>query len=164
MSPITQTLETIDEPKSHVGVTSKVHAQARILIVCDDDSDAERLKIIFGEAGFISERAKSMTVASESAKSGRFQVVVSTPLLSDGSWRRLIDVANHYNLDFVVILLARSFDLRQWAEALMDGAFDVLDVLNDLPKAADVAKRAWEAAELKRRRPKRLAAKKQCRS
>src|SRR2546425_5293375 len=127
MSPITQTLETIDEPKSHVGVTSKVHAQARILIVCDDDSDAERLKIIFGEAGFISERAKSMTVASESAKSGRFQVVVSTPLLSDGSWRRLIDVANHYNPDFVVILLARTFDLREWAEALKDGAFDVLE-------------------------------------
>jgi len=157
MSPITQTLETIGETKSRV-------AEARILIVCDDDSDAERLKTIFLEAGLISERAKSMTVASESAKSGRFQVVVATPLLSDGSWRRLIDVANHYNLDFVVILLARSFDLRQWAEALMDGAFDVLDVLNDLPKAADVAKRAWEAAELKRRRPKRLAAKKQCRS
>src|SRR2546422_11522128 len=116
MSPITQSSETTDEPRSHVGVTSKVHAQARILIVCDDDSDAERLKIIFREAGFISERAKSMTVASESAKSGRFQVVVSTPLLSDGSWRRLIDVANHYNPNFVVILLARTFDLREWAD------------------------------------------------
>src|SRR6266849_6036034 len=158
MSPITQTLETIDEPKSHVGVTSKVHPQARILIVCDDDSDAERLKIIFREAGFISERAKSMTVASESAKSGRFQVVVSTPLLSDGSWRRLVDVASHYNLEFVVILLARSFDLRQWAEALKDGAFDVLDALNDLPKAAEVAKRAWEEVELKRSRPHAKAA------
>src|SRR5437879_12940923 len=106
MSPITQTLETIDEPKSHVGVTSKVHPQARILIVCDDDSDAERLKIIFREAGFISERAKSMTVASESAKSGRFQGVVSTPLLTDGSSRRLIDVATHYHPNLVVILMA----------------------------------------------------------
>src|SRR2546427_11100793 len=151
MSPITQTLETIGETKSRV-------AEARILIVCDDDSDAERLKTIFLEAGLISERAKSMTVASESAKSGRFQVVVATPLLSDGSWRRLIDVASHYNLAFVVILLARSFDLRQWAEALMDGAFDVLDALNELPKAAEVAKRAWEAAELKRSRPHAKAA------
>src|SRR2546422_10006148 len=34
---------------------------------------AEQLKTIFREAGFISERARSMTVASESAKSGRFQ-------------------------------------------------------------------------------------------
>ena len=149
MSPITQTLETIDEPKSHVGVTSKVHPQARILIVCDEDSDAERLKIIFREAGFISERAKSMTVASESAKSGRFQVVVATPLLSDGSWRRLIDVANHYNSDFVIILLARTFDLREWAEALKDGAFDVLDALHELPRAVEVAKRALWAAYLK---------------
>jgi len=75
-----------------------------------------------------------MTVASASAKSGAFQVVVATPILSDGSWRRLIDVANHYNSEFVVILLARTFDLREWAEALRDGAFDVLDALNDLPK------------------------------
>jgi len=126
--------------------------EARILIVSDDNSDAERLKTIFRQAGFNSERAESMTVASESAKSGRFQVVVSTPFLSDGSWRRLVEVANHHNLALVVILLARSFDLRQWAEALMDGAFDVLDALNDLPKAAEVAKRAWEAAELKRSR------------
>jgi len=151
MSPITQTLETIGETKSRV-------AEARILIVSDDDSDAEQLKTIFREAGFISERARSMTVASESAKSGRFQVVVATPLLSDGSWRHLVDVASHYNLEFVVILWARSFDLRQWAEALMDGAFDVLDALNDLPKAAEVAKRAWEAAELKRSRPHAKAA------
>src|SRR2546422_10232646 len=142
MSPITQTLETIDETKSRV-------AKARILIVSDDDSDAEQLKTIFREAGFISERAKSMTVASESAKSGRFQVVVSTPLLSDGSWRRLTDVANHHNPDFVVILLARTFDLREWAEALKDGAFDVLDALHELPRAVEVAKRALWAAYLK---------------
>ena len=151
MSPITQTLETIGETKSRV-------AEARILIVSDDDSDAEQLKTIFREAGIISERARSMTVASESAKSGRFQVVVATPLLSDGSWRCLVDVASHYNLEFVVILLARSFDLRQWAEALKDGAFDVLDALNDLPKAAEVAKRAWEEVELKRSRPHAKAA------
>src|SRR5882762_9117687 len=149
MSPITQTLETIDEPKSHVGVTSKVHPQARILIVCDEDSDAERLKIIFREAGFISERAKSMTVASESAKSGRFQVVVSTPLLSDGSWRRLIDVANHNDLGFEVVLWARNFDLAEWVEALKEGAFDVLDALCELPRAVEAIKTALWAAYLK---------------
>ena len=76
-------------------------------------------------------------------------MVVATPLLSDGSWRRLIDVANHYNPDFVVILLARTFDLREWAEALKDGAFDVLDALHELPRAVEVAKRALWAAYLK---------------
>src|SRR2546425_8684851 len=149
MSPITQTLETIDEPKSHVGVTSKVHPQARILIVCDEDSDAERLKIIFREAGFISERAKSMTVASESAKSGRFQVVVSTPLLRDGSWRRLIDVANHHDLGYEVVLWARNFDLAEWVEALKEGAFDVLDAMCDPQKAGEATRRALWAAYLK---------------
>jgi len=153
-----QTRTATDKTSLSTSLKLRVPDEARILIVSDDDSDAERLKTIFRQAGFNSERARSMTVASEWTKSGRFQVVVSTPLLSDGSWRRLVDVASHHNLALVVILLARSFDLRQWAEALMDGAFDVLDALNDLPKAAEVAKRAWEAAELKRSRPHAKAA------
>jgi len=144
-----QTRTAIDKTSLSTSLKLRVPDEARILIVSDDDSDAERLKTIFRQAGFNSERAKSMAVASESAKSGRFQVVVSTPLLSDGSWRRLIDVANHYNPDFVVILLARTFDLREWAEALKDGAFDVLDALHELPRAVEVAKRALWAAYLK---------------
>lgn len=120
--------------------------EARILIVCDDDSITERLSIVFREAGFISECAKSITAGCESARSGRFQVVVTTPVLGDGSWRRLVEVAHHYDLGFEVILLARTFELSQWAEALGEGAFDVLDALHELPQAAGVAKRALEAS------------------
>jgi DNA-binding NtrC family response regulator len=85
----------------------------------------------------------------ESAKSGRFQVVISTPVLGDGSWRRLVDIASHYDLGFVVVLVASTFDCNQWAEALENGAFDVLDVLHELPKAAEIAQRAQWAAYLK---------------
>ena len=144
-----QTPTATDKTSPSTSLKLRVPDEARILIVSDDDSDAERLKTIFRQAGFNSERARSMTVASEWTKSGRFQVVVSTPLLSDGSWRRLTDVANHHNPDFVVILLARTFDLREWAEALKDGAFDVLDALHELPRAVEVAKRALWAAYLK---------------
>ena len=70
--------------------------------------------------------------------------------MADGSWRRLIDVANHYGLSFEVILLARTFDFNQWGEALQVGAFDVLDVLCDLPKAAEAARRALGTDYLKR--------------
>jgi len=77
-------------------------------------------------------------------------VVFCSPFLPDGSWKRLIDVANHFGLNFEVILVARTFDLSQWAEALQVGAFDVLDVLCDLPKAAEAAKRAFGTAYLKR--------------
>jgi len=166
MSPITRTLETIDEPESHVGLTSKVHAEARILIVCDENSDTERLKTILQEAGFVWECTKSITAGCKAAKSGRFQVVVSTPLLRDGSWTRLTDIANHYDLGFEVVLWARNFDLAEWAEAMKDGAFDVLDVLHELPKAIEVIKRALWAAYLRGAgpTPKRLAAKKQGRS
>ncbi len=132
------------------GLTLRSLDKPRILIVCDNDSDTERLEIVLREAGLTSESANSITAGCESAKSGRFQVVFSPPLLADGSWRRLIDIAQHYDLSFELVLLAPSFNLNQWTEALQDGAFDVLDVLYDLPKAAEAAKRAFGAAYLRR--------------
>ena len=140
---------TTEETKSSVSLSSRALHEARILIVCDDDSITERLSIVFQEASLVPECAKSITAGCESARSGRFQVVVTTPVLSDGSWRRLVDIANHYDLGFGVVLVARTFDLTQWAEALEAGAFDVLDALHELPKAAEVAKRALWAAYLK---------------
>jgi DNA-binding NtrC family response regulator len=127
---------------------------ARILIVCENDSDSGRLKTAFRKAALTSENAHSITTGCESAKSGRFQVVFSAPLRGDGSWRRLIDVANYHSLSFEIVLFARKFDLNQWLEALQVGAFDVLDVLCDLPKAAESAQRAFGAAYLKRFRPR----------
>ena len=126
MSLMTRTGERTGESKTRSGSPLKVPEGARILIVCDDNSDTERLKGVLREAGFVSEWARSITEGCKAAKSGRFQVVVSTPVLSDGSWRRLTDIANHYDLGFEVVLWARSFDLLEWTEALKDGAFDVL--------------------------------------
>ena len=97
---LARTREMTGESKTRSSLTLKVPDGARILIVCDDDSDTERLKSILQKAGIVSECAKSITAGCEAAKSGRFQVVVSTPLLSDGSWRRLTDIANHYDLGF----------------------------------------------------------------
>jgi DNA-binding NtrC family response regulator len=114
----------------------------RVLIVSDNDSETERLKTAFRAAGLTSESANSMTAGCALAKSGRFQVIFSTPLLGDGSWVRLIEVASQHNLGFEVVLLARTFTFDEWAEALQIGAFDVLDVLCDLPKAAEAARRA----------------------
>jgi DNA-binding NtrC family response regulator len=149
MSLLTPTQETIGESKTRSGLTLKVPDGVRILIVCEDDSDTERLKTILQKAGFVSECAKSITAGCEAAKSGRFQVVVSTPLLRDGSWRRLTDIANHYDLGFEVILWARTFDLAEWGEALKEGAFDVLDALCEVPRAVEAIKTALWAAYLK---------------
>ncbi len=158
MALITRTPEMIDVAGPGAALTSRVLDEARILIVCDDNSNTERLQTVFREAGFILECAKSITAGCEAAKSGRFQVVLSVPSLSDGSWRRLIDVAHHYDLNFEVVLLARNFDLNQWAEALKDGVFDVLDALHELPKAAEVATCALGAGHLKRFRSRHNAA------
>jgi DNA-binding NtrC family response regulator len=129
----------------------RVPEEARILIVSDDDSVMARLKSVLQEARIIPEAARSITAGCDLAKSGRFQAVISQPSLSDGSWARLVDVAHHFDLGFEVVLLASTFDLMQWAEALRDGAFDVLDSLYDLPRAAETLKRAVWAAYLKGR-------------
>ncbi len=135
-----------DGTKLHAGLTLKVPDVPRILIVCDNDSDPDRLKTAFRKAGLTSESANSIIAGCEAAKSGRFQVVFSPLLMADGSWKRLIDVANHFDLSFEIILLTRNFNLGQWAEAIQEGAFDVLDVLYDLPKAAEAATRALGTA------------------
>ena len=147
---MTQTRKITGEPKPHAGVALRIPDKTQVLIVCDNDSDTERLKGVFREAGLTSKAVNTITSGCESAKSGRFQVVFCTPLLGDGSWRGLIDVASQNDLSFKIVLLARTFDLNQWADALEVGAFDVLDVLCDLPKAADAAKSALGTAYLKR--------------
>jgi DNA-binding NtrC family response regulator len=135
--------------KSFGRLAPKNSAEARLLIVCDDNTLSERLRTMFAQAGFISEAARGITEACDAAKSGRFQVVVTLPLMRDGSWRRLVDVTKHYDLGLEVILLVRDFDLGQWADALNDGAFDILHVSSDLPDAAEIATSAFWAVYLR---------------
>ena len=122
---------------------------ARILVACEDQLTMEQLNRVLRGAGLISESVRTMAEACSSAKSGRFQVVVSTPTLHDGSWERLIDMARYFDLGFEIVLLARNFDLMEWAEALKKGAFDVLNIPRELPKVAEAIKRALWAAYLR---------------
>jgi DNA-binding NtrC family response regulator len=131
------------------GLLPRASGKARILIVCDDDSITRRLKIAFREAGLSSEIARSMTAGCAFARSGRFQVVFTTPVLRDGSWRRLADIASQYDVGFVVVLVTSNYDFNQCAEAVKGGAFDVLDPMHELPKTAEAARCALWAAYLK---------------
>jgi DNA-binding NtrC family response regulator len=140
-------MQTQEEIRS--GLQSNIPDGAWILIVCDDDSDRGRLRTLLLEAGFALDCAKSITAGCEAVKSGQYQVVVSIPQLRDGSWRRLTDIANHYDLPFDVVVWARNFDLREWAEALDNGAFDVIDAVYDQPRVIEAVKCALWAAYLK---------------
>ncbi|MGH9679077.1 MAG: hypothetical protein ACRD4Y_03935 [Candidatus Acidiferrales bacterium] len=142
-------LTTPVQIENRPGSPLKIPEGGRILILCDDKRDAERLREIVQMEGFLCEWAKSITSGCEAAKSGQFQVVVSTPLLVDGSWRRLADLANHYDLRFEIVLWTRNFDFRDWAAALEEGAFDVLDAQCERPKALEATKTALWAAYLK---------------
>jgi DNA-binding NtrC family response regulator len=141
------TMQTQEEIRSVI--KSNIPDGARILIVCDDDSDTKRLRTLLSKTGVVSDCAESMTTACEAAKSGDFQVVVSAPRLRDGSWRRLINIANHYDLRFEVVLWTRNFDPCEWAVALEEGAFDVLDAMCEQPRAIEATKCALWAAYLK---------------
>ncbi len=141
------TMQTPEAVRS--SVQSNVPDGARILIVCDEESDRKRLKLLLLDAGFDSECVNSITTGCEAARSGQFQVVVSTPQLGDGSWRRLADIANHFDLHFEIVLWAHNFDLHEWSEALNHGAFDVVDAVFDRPRIAEVTKCALWAAYLR---------------
>jgi DNA-binding NtrC family response regulator len=126
-----------------------IPGEPRILIVCNENGLTERLRAIFLQIGLYSETAGGVTEACELAKSGRFQVIVTVPLMLDGSWRRLVDITKYYDLALEVVLLARDFDLKEWADALNEGAFDVINVLYELPNAAKVVTAAFWAVYLK---------------
>jgi DNA-binding NtrC family response regulator len=121
---------------------------AQILIVGDDPT-SEQLVVTLEKAGIGSKTASGMTEACECVKSGNFQAVLSKPTLSDGSWRRLVDVAKHYDLGFEIVLMTRDFHIDAWSQALSEGAFDVLDTHLNQSGAVVIAKRALWAAYLK---------------
>jgi len=143
------TLTMRTREKVRFGFQIKVPDGVGILIVCEDDFKTERMKAVLLEAGFVPECARSITAGCDGAKTGRFQLIISTSLLRDGSWRWLTDLANHYDLGFEVVLWAPNFDFSECAEALNDGAFGVLDGICEQQRTVEIAKRALWAAYLK---------------
>ena len=121
----------------------------QILVVNENASIPEQLAKALPEAEFTLEHAKGIAAGCELAKSGRFQIIVTSPTFADGTWRRLVDVANRYDLGFAVIVLANVFDMQEWADALEYGAVDVMDTLYELPRVAQSIKCAAWAAYLK---------------
>jgi DNA-binding NtrC family response regulator len=149
----------IDLERQGGDAIGKFNASARhpvephVLIVSDDDAISQYLEVILLRAGLASERVRTMTAGCESARSGRFQVVVTTTVLPDGTWKRLTDMASRYRPGFMVILVVNTFHLKQWAEALGEGTFAVLDASHELPKVGEAVRRAFSAAHLERTGP-----------
>lgn len=121
----------------------------QILVVNENDSVPERLAKALPEAEFTLEHAKGIAAGCELARSGRFQIIVTSQTFADGTWRRLVDIATHYNLGFAVIVLATACDMQEWADALECGAVDVLDAFYELPRVAQSIRCAAWAAYLK---------------
>ena len=123
--------------------------EAQILIACDDDEVARQLQTSLRSAKLESVCTKSIATAGYFAQSGRFRVIFTVPSLSDGSWRHLIDVSRQSRSAPAVVVVARSFDINEWGESLTYGAFDVLDSLREIPRAAEVAWAAFSTNPLR---------------
>lgn len=117
--------------------------EPQILIACEDDAVAHELQSIFRAANLDSLCTKSIATAAHFAMSGRFRVIFTAPSFQDGSWRHLVDVSRHSAAAPAVVVVARSFDMSEWGASLKYGAFDVLDSLLEIPRAAEVAVRAF---------------------
>jgi len=134
---------------SAVGLKPGILAKPRILIVNDSDTISGNMETILLRAGFAFERVRSMRAGCDSARSGEFQVVITVPNLSDGSWKRLAYVDRHHRPGFVIILVATDSNPAEMGQALEDGAFDVIDAQHALQDVAESARRALWAAYLK---------------
>jgi hypothetical protein len=127
----------------------QISSAPHVLIISSDEALADTLVSILDESGFAAEHAMTMTDGCALAESGHFHVVLTEPSLNDGSWRRLASLTRSKHLELVIVLIAKSFDLRQWFYAKQVGAFDVIDTLSELPKAGEVVMRALWVEYLK---------------
>src|SRR5260370_41060094 len=84
----TQSQNAYDKIGPSPGLKLRVPAGARILIVCEDNSDTERLKDLLREQGFATEWAKSITAGWGGAQTGRFLGGGAGPPRGGGSWGR----------------------------------------------------------------------------
>jgi DNA-binding NtrC family response regulator len=118
------------------------------LIACDDDSVVEQLRINFRAANFNFESTKSFRAACRYVDSSWFDVVFTAPLLCDGAWQQLLEFARSRDSGLPFVVMARAFDIRDWDESMKSGAFDVLDIVEEMPRAAEVARQAYSTAIL----------------
>jgi|HubBroStandDraft_6_1064221.scaffolds.fasta_scaffold130717_2 DNA-binding NtrC family response regulator len=119
---------------------------SQILIVCDDDSVAAKTKNILRAANFRSERAKTMGAACQCIRLDGFDAVFTVPLLRDGAWQQLLEFARCRDMGLPFVVMACTFDMRDWGDSMKSGAFDVLDLVEELPRAAEVARLACSTA------------------
>ena len=97
---------------------------------------------VLEEANLGAECVRTVAEGLLLTESRHFQVVLSQPNLPDGSWRQLREGGIHTGSEFLIILVAWKFDMRQWLQALKDGAFDVIDALHGLGALRDTVRRA----------------------
>jgi DNA-binding NtrC family response regulator len=115
------------------------------LIVCEDGQIADELLEVLKKADLRSELAMDFRSACKLLKTGNFQVVFTTPGVPGGSWEKLMEFVRGNGETISFVIVARSFDLSDWANCLKNGAFEVLDSMSEISRAGEVAVKAFSA-------------------
>jgi DNA-binding NtrC family response regulator len=121
-------------------------SKGRILIACENGQIADELAEVLKRAKLRSEQAVDFTSACKLLKTGKFQVVFTTPGIPGGSWEKLMEFGRGSGKTLSFVIVARSFDLSDWAECLKNGAFEVIDSISEISGAGEVAVNASSAA------------------
>ncbi len=132
--------------QSPTGAKTGSTFQGRVLIACGDGQVADELVEILKTTNLRSERAMDFKSACKLLKTRKFRVVFATPDVRGGPWEKLMDFARSSGQALSFVIVARSFDMSDWANCLRNGAFEVLDSASEISRAGEVAMQALSAA------------------
>ena len=97
-----------------------------VLFVSPHHEDATVLSRMLGSLPVPLEHVADLQHARVSIQVEPYQVILTEAILSDGTWRDVVDLARRVSPAPAVIVTDASADARFWAEVLNLGAYDLI--------------------------------------
>lgn len=145
-------LQEHSQPRKRLNLYQQMKQSQRqsILIVDDDDSVTDSLRLILTDAGFQVSTAQSFAESSKLLNGARFDLVITDFCLPDGTGIELITHVKNETPETEVILMTGHGSLDITIEAIKRGAYYYLDKPCSLDRLQTLVNRAIEFATLKR--------------
>lgn len=99
---------------------------ARILFISGREQDARHLSAMLHKLPLQLEHVPSLQLARNLLEHEEYCVILTESDLPDGTWLNVLDLARELPRETEVIVTDPRADARFWAEALNQGAYDLL--------------------------------------
>jgi two-component system, NtrC family, response regulator AtoC len=137
---------------------------ARVLVVDDEPTIADGLRMVLGAEGYTVRLAASVAAALAAAAEQEFHVAVVDMVLPDGDGLRLVKELRSRDPALEVIIITAHSSISKAIEAIKEGAFDFVpkpfdadELLARAAKALERRKLLAETLELRRRLAEQVA-------